>query len=41
VAPRDLKINEDKRRLGIRAACELTLLKEKNSFVPVKNPKGK
>jgi hypothetical protein len=41
VAPRDLKMNKDKRRLGIRAACELTLLKGDNSLVPVTNPKGK
>ena len=41
VAPRDLKINKDKRRLGIRASCELTPLTGENSFVPVTNPKGK
>jgi len=40
-SPRDLKINKDKRRLGIRAACELAPLTNDNSFVPVAHPEGK
>ncbi len=34
-APRDLRINKDTRRLGIRAACELAPLTSDTAFVPM------